>query len=86
MTVEDYRDWLKDEEEMDTRRKQLVVLFILTILGLLAPLTGSVAGIQAYRSRTLLVGETGTYLALGYGAAVIGVVYAVVFVLLYVGF
>ena len=86
MTPGDYLDWLKDEEEISESRKQLVVLFVLTILGLLAPLTGSIAGIQAYRSRTLLVGEAGTYLALGYGAAVIGVVYALVFILIFLGF
>jgi RING finger family protein len=85
MTKEDYESWLREDRQQKSRRTQLVVLFIVTILGLPAPLTGTIAGIQAYRSRTLLVGEVGTYLALGYGAAVIGMVYALVFLLLAIG-
>ena len=76
---------MMEDELRKQRRMELIVLFVVTIFGLLAPLTGAIAGIQAYRSRTLLVGEVGTYLALGYGAAVIGVVYTIVFLLLLIG-
>jgi len=86
MTKEDYESWVKERELQRDRRIQLIVLFVFTIMGLLAPISGTIAGIQAYRSRTLLVGEVGTYLALGYGAAVIGFVYTIVFVLLLFGF
>jgi len=85
MTPDEYRAWLSDDEQLKRRRKQLVYLFLLSLLGLPAPVTGAVAGIQAYRFRKNLVGEVGTYLALGYGAAVIGVIYALVFALLYFG-
>ncbi len=85
MAKEDYDDWVIDQALQKHRRIQLITLFVFTILGLFAPITGALAGLQAYRSRTLLVGEVGTYLALGYGAAVIGAVYTIVFVLLAFG-
>ena len=86
MTKDEYKEWVDEDKVRNQRRTELVVLFVLTIFGLLAPFTGTVAGIQAYRSRTILVGEVGTYLALGYGAAVIGAVYTIVFLLLLIGF
>ena len=85
ITKEDYQSWVQEQKLQKSTRLQLIVLFIVTIFGLLAPITGSFAGILAYRSRTLLVGEVGTYLALGYGAAVIGVVYGIIFLLLAIG-
>jgi hypothetical protein len=85
MAKEDYDEWVHEQALQKNRRIQLVVLFVFTILGLFAPITGALAGIQAYRSRTMLVGEVGTYLALGYGAAVIGAVYTIVFLLLMFG-
>ena len=85
MSKDDYQEWKKEDDLRNQRRTQLIVLFVITIFGVFAPLTGTVAGIQAYRSRSLLVGEVGTYLALGYGAAVIGVVYTIVFLLLLIG-
>jgi len=86
MTVEDYNEWVRDEEDIASRRKQMVWLFVATILGVVAPLTGLIAGLQAHRSRTMLVGEAGTYLALGYGAALIGFIYTIVILLLIIGF
>ena len=86
MSKDEYREWVAEDSLRKQRRTELIVLFVITIFGLLAPLTGTIAGIQAYRSRTLLVGEVGTYLALGYGAAVIGVVYTITFLLLLIGF
>jgi hypothetical protein len=83
MTAEEYQTWLSEDKGRTRMCKQMVILFLLTILGLPAPITGGFAGIQAYRYRTLLVGEVGTYLALGYGAGVIGMVYSLIFVLLY---
>jgi hypothetical protein len=83
MTPDEYRDWLKEDGQRVRIRKQLVFLFLISLLGLPAPVTGTIAGIQAYRFRKVLVGEVGTYLALGYGACVIGVVYSLIFVLLY---
>lgn len=85
MAKDEYKEWVAEDELRKQRRMELIILFIITLFGLPAPLTGAIAGIQAYRSRTLLVGEVGTYLALGYGAAVIGVVYTLVFLLLLIG-
>jgi hypothetical protein len=83
MTAEEYQAWLREDRQRGQMRKLLIGLFLLSLLGLPAPITGAIAGIQAYRFRKLLVGEVGTYLALGYGACVIGVVYSLIFVLLY---
>ena len=85
MTKDEYKDWVAEDSLRKQRRMELIILFVVTIFGLPAPFTGAVAGIQAYRSRELLVGEVGTYLALGYGAAVIGAVYTLVFLLLLIG-
>jgi len=85
MTKDEYKEWVTEDKLRKQRRMELIILFVITIFGLPAPVTGTIAGIQAYRSRTLLVGEVGTYLALGYGAAVIGVVYTIVFLLLLIG-
>ncbi len=85
MTKDEYTDWVAEDSLRKQRRVELIVLFVITIFGLPAPLTGAIAGIQAYRSHTLLVGEAGTYLALGYGAQVIGMVYTIVFLLLLIG-
>jgi len=85
MTPTDYQEWVSEEALIKSRRRQLVWLFVATILGIAAPVTGAIAGIQAYRSRTLLIGEAGTYLALGYGATLIGFVYTLVILLLMIG-
>lgn len=86
MTKDEYKEWVTEDALRKYRRTELIILFVITIFGVFAPFTGAVAGIQAYRSRNLLVGEVGTYLALGYGAAVIGLVYTIVFLLLLIGF
>lgn len=86
MTKDEFKDWKTEDSLRKQRRIEMIVLFVITIFGVFAPLTGTIAGIQAYRSRTILIGEIGTYLALGYGAAVIGLVYTIVFLLLLIGF
>ena len=85
MSKDEYKEWVTEDQLRNQRRTELIILFVITLFGLPAPLTGTIAGIQAYRSRTLLVGEVGTYLALGYGAAVVGLVYTIVFLLLLIG-
>lgn len=86
MTKDEYKEWVAEDELRKQRRMELIVLFVITSFGMPAPITGAIAGIQAYRSRTLLVGEVGTYLALGYGAAVIGAVWTIIFLLFLFGF
>jgi hypothetical protein len=85
MTNQEYETWAQEAVRSSRARKGIVVLFILSIFGLISPVTGTVAGIYAYRSRKILAGEAGSYLALGYGAATIGVVYSLIFLLLYLG-
>ena len=85
MTKDEYKEWVTEDQLRNQRRMELIILFVITLFGLPAPLSGAIAGVQAYRSRSLMVGEVGTYLALGYGAAVIGVIYTLVFLLLLIG-
>jgi uncharacterized membrane protein len=85
MTLQEYETWMQAEERSSLARKGLVALFLISLIGFVAPLTGPIAGIYAYRSRKILTGGAGSYLALGYGAATIGVVYFLIFLLLYLG-
>lgn len=85
MTVADYGAWRAKEDEASGARKVLVVLFILTLLGLPAPLLGPIAGFYAWSKRELLGGANGTYLGVGYGAAAIGGTYLVLIGLLAAG-
>jgi hypothetical protein len=86
MTREEYVEWQSAEEARRRTRKQLVALFIVSLIGVTAPLAGAVAGIQSYRYRRELAGENGPYLALGIGTAVIGLAYSLIILLLYAGF
>jgi hypothetical protein len=79
MTKEEYRDWSEQQKGQASGRKLLFILFIVSLFGLPAPLTGPFAGFYAFRMRHALVGENGSYLALGYGTALIGLIYAVLF-------
>ena len=56
-----------------------------TVVGFTAPLCGPIAGIYAYLKRESLAGENGTFLALGYGSASLGAVYALMVTLLTTG-
>jgi len=84
MNADEYQRWVSDDAKRTQLRRQLVIFFILSLFAYPAPICGAIAGIQSYRFRHLLVGEVGTYLALGYGACVIGIVYSLIFILLYV--
>jgi hypothetical protein len=86
MTTAEYDAWMLTEQSAAGDRRMLIVLFALTLFGIAAPLTGALAGIKAWRSHDALVGEYGPFLALGYGAAAIGVVYSLIFLLLWLGF
>ena len=85
MTTEQYSRWSRERTELSSMRTTLVVLFILSLFGIPAPLTGTVAGVYAHRNRKRLAGTDGTYLAMGYGAAAIGLTYALIFMLLMLG-
>lgn len=85
MTAMEYHDWLQSQQSAAARRTQLIVLFVITLLGIPAPVTGVIAGVQAYRFHEEMAGEHGAFLALGYGAAVIGAVYSLILLLFAVG-
>lgn len=86
MAPHEYRAWLKEQAELKTSRRALTLLFVLSLFGLPAPFVGPVAGIFAYTRRHLLAGAGGTYLAMGYGTAALGLTYTVVIALLLGGF
>ena len=80
MTPEEWKAWSKSQREARDARKVIVLLFVLTLLGLPAPLLGPVAGVYAWKHRRLLAGADGTYLAMGYGAAALGATYLLILV------
>jgi hypothetical protein len=85
MTADEYHAWLDQQNAIASARKLLVFLFILSLIGVAAPITGPVAGIYAWAKRTQLAGTGGTYLAMGYGSAAIGAIYSILIVLVVLG-
>lgn len=85
MTPEEHREWRAEQDAIGRSKTVLVVLFILSIIGITAPLAGPAAGAYAYWKRKQLAGAHGTFLAAGVGSAALGAVYLVVILLLAVG-
>lgn len=85
MTPAEYASWLDQEAAIARARQLLIVLFILSLIGLTAPLAGAIAGIYAWSKRKRLAGAGGTYLAMGYGSAAIGSVYTLLIVISVLG-
>jgi hypothetical protein len=85
MTPAEYSAWLDQQGAIASARKLLIVMFILSLIGLTAPITGPIAGIYAWAKRTQLAGTGGTYLAMGYGSAAIGAIYSILIVIVALG-
>jgi len=85
MTKAEHQKWMADEASLRTQKRVIVGLFLASLFGLPAPLTGAAAGAYAWTKRRSLAGANGTYLALAAGSAALGVSYAVIAVLLWVG-
>jgi hypothetical protein len=75
MTREELDAWRARERSVESARKVLVALFILSVAGVGAPLCGPFAAYYAHKKRELLAGAHGVYLAMGYGSAALGVAY-----------
>lgn len=85
MTNKEYREWTDKQSRINTARKALIWMFILSLVGLLAPVIGPLAGVYAWFKRKDLAASGGTYLAMGYGSAAIGAVYLAIIVALKAG-
>jgi RING finger family protein len=85
MTPEEFGAFTGGQRSIATSKRALVVLFLLSIVGVTAPLAGPAAGLYAYRKRAQLAGAHGTFLALGVGSAALGSVYLVILLLLALG-
>lgn len=85
MTPAEFAAWTSDQRALATARRVLIVLFILSLTGMAAPITGLVAGVYAAARRKRLAGAGGTYLAMGYGSAALGAIYSVLIVLVALG-
>jgi hypothetical protein len=70
---------------VNTARKALIWMFILSLVGFLAPVVGPLAGVYAFFKRKDLAQSGGTYIAMGYGSAAIGVMYIAIIVALKAG-
>jgi len=82
MSIEAFQGWSDKERRRARTRKQLVLLFVFSLFGFTAPVLGAIAGFRAHKLRDELVGESGAYLALGYGTAALGACWAVIGLLL----
>jgi hypothetical protein len=85
MTRAEYVVWCQKEQSIKSSKTTLLMMFIVSLFGITAPVTGPIAGFYAWYSREKLAGQNGTYLAIGYGSAGLGVVYGVILALLAVG-
>jgi hypothetical protein len=85
MTPGEYGDWMAKQAAIARSRTLLITLFVLSLIGFTAPIAGPIAGIYAWLSRKRLSGTGGTYLAMGYGSAAVGAVYALLIVLVALG-
>lgn len=85
MTIAEYRDWTANQQAIARARRLLIALFVLSLIGLTAPIAGPIAGFYAWSRRRRLAGTGGTYLAMGYGSAAIGAVYTLLIVLIALG-
>jgi hypothetical protein len=85
MTREEHLEWVAAERGRTARRRTLLLLFLASLLGPVAILSGPTAGFLAQRWRELLAGAGGVYLGLGYGAAALGAIQALTIALLALG-
>jgi hypothetical protein len=85
MTRDEYQEWSQGQRRIRRAKRVLLGLFVVSLLGVTAPLVGPIAGVYAGRNRVRLGGHAGTYLALGYGSAALGLTYAVILVLMALG-
>ena len=85
MTPSEYAAWTTSERQRQTASTALVWMFIFSLVGLTAPVVGPIAGVYAYRKRTLLKATGGSYLAMGYGSAVVGACYLLLIIALAAG-
>jgi hypothetical protein len=85
MTPDEYRRWIGDRKRARERRATLATLFGISLLGFTAPVTGLIAGGLAWSWRRDLAGGEGTFLALGYGAGALGVLYSILILFLVAG-
>lgn len=76
MTRAEYDEHVENQRAMKTARIALSSLFVVSLLGIPAPVVGPIAGVYAHVKRARLLGTGGTYLAMGYASAAIGVFYA----------
>ena len=52
---------------------------------MISPITGTIAGLLAFARRKRLAGAHGTYLAMGYGSAALGALFAILIAVVALG-
>ena len=86
MTANEYYAWFAEQNMIASARRYQIFLFVLTLLGVTAPITGTIAWIDAWRKRRALAGAGGTYLAMGYGSAALAMSYSILIVVVILGY
>lgn len=85
MTRAEYDAYVDGQQQVKTARTALIWMFIFSLFGFTSPVVGPIAGIYAHRKRKQLAGTGGTYLAMGYGSAAIGLTYGILILVVAMG-
>jgi hypothetical protein len=85
MTSDQYGQWTADLRSAKGLKLTVLMLFVLSLTGVLAPILGPASYLLVRHRRKLLEGADGAFAALALGNLVVGVTYALVFVMLIVG-
>jgi hypothetical protein len=85
MTPAEYESWIAGQNEIVSTKRVILALFLASLLGPPAPLTGAVGLWYARSRKGSLHGADATYVAMAYGGAALGAVQAVTLLLLALG-
>jgi len=86
MTPGEYTDWSEAQRKVKGSKRILLGLFLVSLIGVTAPIAGLLSGIVGYVKREQLAGEHGTYLALACGSFALGLVYTALIATLSMGY
>lgn len=76
LSVKDLRRKIRKEDSLDALQKTTVVLFVLSIIGCLAPLIALVSGVYLWPKRRELARTGPLYLVMGYSSILLSVIYS----------
>jgi hypothetical protein len=85
MTPAEYQAWLDGERELASTKRIVLGLFLASLLGVPAPVTGPIGFWYVRTRKGSLRGADATYVAMAYGGVALGAVQAITLLLLALG-